>query len=498
MIPQRYKKRIPLALVLTAVVLFFLVSDYSPFTVTLSPSNNVKVSEGSSCNFVEPSKASIKCEDANTVTTVITLQGEGHQRKELIVPNGYRPRVIGVVMEGGGAFQANEQLKIVEGSPDGIMRCQKRENGCVGTELSPNSLFYFSKVREDTGTHIWAENKYTVTVAWEKTFLTYSSPFTGVGVPIIGTDYCIPQVGTLSRIEKDYDVAVGSDAGKTEVYGDDGSRSMGFLRGRGFSQLLGIYQPIANLGTHVFIQEGVEYAATCDQEHKRVYVYERVPAIGTGCYAVPGQTVVDGKYWGEVFCCADSYCTVAYGSTYACQDYKCVDGGTSTARCNTDADCQRPHFEDNSGQAYSVEGKCISGTCDWTFIKESCLPGKQYFDADGKELCCIATGFGYELGPCAAIPKACPTGMCCLQGNKVGYTIQLPPAGKECCDSDGDGVGYIDDVCVPDDGFSWGALQPLADLFGGGLMGGLIMIFVIFIFVIILIVILMAVVGGSN
>jgi hypothetical protein len=483
MIPiQRKEKAAKSAVVIGAIIFIALVGGVFPFSVV--PSTAIPVSQVDDCRLVAPLKASILCKDANTVSKAIkVIPGK---TETLVMPNGHAGKLT-FTMTGGGPGQTDAHLFIREGSKDGILVYRAKMSGTIS--IKPNTVYFLNAQHECAfPTCIPASNDYHIAATWSKTFLYYSDPHTGEGTPITGTDYCIPQVGTLSQIESSLDVIPQSQDAKSSVMDETGARSAGFERGRGFKQVLGLYSELANIGSDVYPYGGVDYLATCDQENKRVHLYERVNALVSGCYAVPGATVIDGKYWDDVFCCRDSFCKVSFGATYACENYKCIDKGVSGDPCKTSADCQQPFFEDNKGQAYSVEGVCAQGTCVYTYIKEACMPGKQYWDADGKELCCIATGTGFKLGPCAAIPKACPAGMCCLEGNKPGYMVQLPPTGKQCCDGDNDGVGYVAESCDP--GLNLGPFQWLADMFGGDIWGMLIALIVIIFAIFLLIMVL--------
>lgn len=498
------RNKFKIALVLTIFVILSIATDLLPFSIlpdsVVTPLNYVTVQGASSCTLAKQSQATIKCQPYGD-PVVTTLKTNGYKWVALPIPNGWSAKIQGVTRSGGGPGQSGETLIVMQGSADvseaalsgiqtdatyrnkanAICHDVDQPDGCSGLSLLPNTVYYFAESR--TTCTLCADYTYTVTINWYKNQLTYSDPFglNELGIP--NTDYCIDQTGQAGLLgmansikAKTGDVPSAPGTVSTGIIGQESAPvstssltpkySLGYRWNEGFSQLLDVFQPLAQLGLSSVNVAGTDYVSECSQVDRQIYIYKRVPGYDGKCYGVRGRSVFNGNNLGDTFCCSTDYCKTRYASGWVCgADHKCTDktAGKSDDDCFDDVGCVAPSYTDSSGQDYRVVGKCVNKKCEYTDIKEECRPGRTYY-VDGKEQCCQATTDGYKLGNCATIPKECPAGMCCLANNSYSYPVTRLSANKECCDANGDGVGNVADS---------GKCTPLLESGDGTFSGGL-------------------------
>lgn len=194
--------------------------------------------------------------------------------------------------------------------------------------------------------------------------------------------------------------------------------------------------------------------AVCDFPNKKVVGYSKVQSLGGQNYCIQdsSRTLFDGS--NEAFCCSDNQCQTFYGlsSDFKCNNFVCQSKKPSTVQCTVDDDCsgtvQTGFFDQKDGTTVKREASCQNNVCVPRDIVVGCNPLQAY----PNNQCCKKDTFGnYQLQQCTQTLNRCEelgSDACCLPNNKQGYTIKSPKEGQQCCDSDGDGIGYSANECT--------------------------------------------------
>lgn len=213
------------------------------------------------------------------------------------------------------------------------------------------------------------------------------------------------------------------------------------------------YVDIAPVGLQYYNSMAVE----CNQVQRTLRSYSEVDAeYGGSCWLLPDKIVLQGD---NTFCCDTDWCKETISSDYACENFKCVYGGTTTEGCNVHSDC-------GGGDAYCLlkpDGtySFFSPYCDKTRpqppksgtcmeIEETgleCCPDKTY----PNDQCCHQDTTGkWKLMDCEHGLKSCSqtfgADACCLD-TQDEYTEQGCGVDLQCCNAEDDGIGICKETC---------------------------------------------------